>query len=219
MSISSRQSGDIRRLQIVADFLLPTYQPGDRVWLSTRDIRLRLPSRKLSPRYIGPFTIHSQINPVTYRLDLPAHYRIAPTFHVSLLKPYLPSVVPSSTDPEPDPPPEQPEIQGDHIFQVRAILDSRRRAGRLQYLVDWEGFGPEERSWIPHADILDPSLLEDFHHLNPDRPGPRGRGRPRRRIRVSGATRGEGGTVTSQLNPALSPRSLSTSTREPSPEY
>ncbi|KAG1944174.1 hypothetical protein F2P79_014618 [Pimephales promelas] len=55
----------------------PQYLPGQLVWLSTRDIRLRQPCRKLSPRYIGPFAIQRQINPVTYRLSLPAHYRIA----------------------------------------------------------------------------------------------------------------------------------------------
>ncbi len=49
-----------------------------------------------SPRYVGPFNIIKQINPVTYQLQLPPQYRICPFFHVSLLKPYRSPVCPST---------------------------------------------------------------------------------------------------------------------------
>ncbi|KAL0195007.1 hypothetical protein M9458_008579, partial [Cirrhinus mrigala] len=131
----------------------PPYQPGQWVWLSTKDIKLRLPSRKLSPRYVGPFKILKRINEVTYQLELPANYRISPSFHVSLLKPVHPEADPGQEAPEPPPP-------LDIDYQGKQLLDSRRRGGQLQYLVDWEGYGPEKRSWVAAHDILDSSLTE-----------------------------------------------------------
>lgn len=65
----------------------PRFQVGQRVWLSMQNLRLRLPCRKLSPRFVGTFHIVCQVNPVSYRLQLPLTYHIPPTFNVSLLKP------------------------------------------------------------------------------------------------------------------------------------
>lgn len=63
---------------------------GDRVMLSSKNITFRSGgSRKLLPRWLGPFEVTEQINPVAFKLNLQElGGKVHPVFHASLLRLY-----------------------------------------------------------------------------------------------------------------------------------
>ncbi len=209
-STSNRQCGGIRPLQMPASPTPPSIAQEIRFGSRPGICISACPVKKLSPRYTGPFTILRQINEVTFQLQLPEQYRVHPVFHVSLLKPFSPSA-PDPNEPAVPPPPEV--LAEPTIYRVRNIMDSRRRGGHLEYFIDWEGYGPEERSWVARDNVLDPSLLAEFHQNHPDRPAPRGRGRPVVTLGRQEPPLEEGGTVRESQSPPT------THTRSQSPEY
>uniref|UniRef100_A0A671YIT6 Gypsy retrotransposon integrase-like protein 1 n=1 Tax=Sparus aurata TaxID=8175 RepID=A0A671YIT6_SPAAU len=158
----------------------PDYQPGQRVWLSAKDLHLKVPSKKLAPRFVGPFPVTRMVGPAAVRLRLPRSLRVHPTFHVSQIKPVKESLmVPATTSP---PPPEV--VEGGPVYKVKRLLAVRNRGRGRQFLVDWEGYGPEERQWVPSRHIVDPTLIDDFYRDHPELPGPSGVG-PRGRGTVT----------------------------------
>lgn len=179
------------------------YRPGERVWISTKDLNFGPPLRELFLRFICPSKITRRINPVTYGLHLPLQLRISLSFHVSFLRPVIPrslqDIAPCNT------PPPALTVDGEPAYVVRAFLDSQRRGGQLQYLVDWDGYGQEECSWVAPEDVLDPFLKAEFH-WRPRCPRPRARSHLTRRVPVTfRAAPQEGAFVTCPAQPASQP--------------
>ena len=51
--------------------LIPGVAVGDQVWLNTKNLRVQaVGSKKLLPRYVGPFPVKEKIGEVAYRLQL-----------------------------------------------------------------------------------------------------------------------------------------------------
>ncbi|XP_053571958.1 maestro heat-like repeat-containing protein family member 1 [Bombina bombina] len=137
----------------------PLYRSGDMVWLSTKHLKLKTPSRKFSQMYIGPYKITNVINENAVTLALPPEIPVHPTFHVTLIKPYVPTRLQSSDQPQP------PVVLVEDIYEISSILNSRLHRGQLQYLVKWKGYSSDEDSWEPAANLNASRLVARFHQL------------------------------------------------------
>jgi hypothetical protein len=106
---------------------------------------------KLSPRWIGPFTIKRKISSLAYELELPSTLQIHPVFHISKLKPINSSerFDPHRPSPPSRPPPEI--IDEQEQYEVEAIRAHRmgkwRKQMYKQYLVKWRGYPEHENTW------------------------------------------------------------------------
>ena len=122
---------------------------------------------KLLPRWVGPFKVEARINPVAYKLSLPASMKIHPVFHASLLKAYQPGRV------QPPPPPEV--VDDEFEWEVEAILahqdvQVKRKKNRSKtpvfarkYLVKWVGYDESHNTWEPESNCANcPELIKAY---------------------------------------------------------
>ena len=133
---------------------------GDMVLLRTKNLKLKATgTRKLLPRFIGPFKVLRRIGKVAYELDLPATMKCHPVFHVGLLRPYL-------ADGRLQPPPIPIDVDGEAEFEVEQVLLHRDvkigKRSRREYLIKWLGFHHEHNSWEPESNLHCNELVEAY---------------------------------------------------------
>ena len=116
--------------------------------LNLRNLKLKHPgSRKLLPRWVGPFIVERHIGPVAYRLELPnSMHTVHLVFHVSKLAKYR-------TDGRCQPLPPPIKLEGELEYEVKKILDKRTRKvgrhSRIEYLIHWRSYDHAHDSWEP----------------------------------------------------------------------
>ena len=139
---------------------------GDKVLLNSRNIRIKSNgTRKLLPKFLGPFSITKKVGTLAYQLELPASMgKTHPVFHVSLLRPYHATSDQSL-------PPMPTVVDGEMEFEVERILNHRdikisqnSRRTKREYLVKWSGYGHEHNSWESAKDCgHSQDLIQDYH--------------------------------------------------------
>ncbi|CCO33385.1 hypothetical protein BN14_07460 [Rhizoctonia solani AG-1 IB] len=106
-----------------------SFEIGEEAWLNAKNINLKTKSDKLTEQRLGPFKVHN-------------------VFYVGLLSKVKRNELQAW---ENQPPPIT--VDGEEEYKVEGIMDLRETKGKWEYLIKWKGYGPEESTWEPKANL------------------------------------------------------------------
>jgi len=115
----------------------PQLKEGDRVYLFTKNLKTRKPSKKLDHVKVEPFLIKKTKGLVNYELDLPKDAKVFLVFHISLLEPVDPTTPLQDTF--------YFHSQEEEQYEVEEILQQEGQ----KYLIKWKGYPTSENTWEP----------------------------------------------------------------------
>lgn len=126
------------------------FKKNDMVLLATKNLKLKLPSKKLSPRFTGPFRVLEPVGLQAYRLQLPATWKIHDVFHISLLEKYHRR---EDSEDIQEPLPLAELVDGQEEWEIEEILDKKKRSGKIWYYIKWNGYPEEFNQWLPGEEL------------------------------------------------------------------
>jgi hypothetical protein len=145
------------------------FQVHDKVFLRKKGWATQAPTTRLESQWVGPFEIVEERGH-SFVLDLPPSYKMSNLFHADRLRKADEDPLPQQV--QAPPPPE--EINGEPEFEVERIERARLHGHRkeLQYQAAWRGCDPDD-TWYPAANFKNaPVMVEKFHEIHPEAPGP-----------------------------------------------
>ena len=144
-----------------------TFKKDQLVLISTKNLRLQGPSKKMAPRMMGPFRIHEPVGSQAYRVHLPTDSRIHNVFHVSAMEPY------HSRNGEQEVLPIPELADDEEQYEVEEVLGSTRKRGEVWYMVKWKGWPEEYNQWVLKEDLNADELVREWEAKKSRRRGTR----------------------------------------------
>ena len=146
----------------------PDYTIGQQVWLATENLQLTCASRKLTERWLGPYTIIDLAGPNAIKLKLPRSMQIHPVVNVSQIKPYLGPIEGQTLY---WPRPVHVTKDRDNKWEVDHIVDSHLKNKKLEYLIHWRGYDDSDCTWEPKSNLRNTKdAIHDFHDSHSSAP-------------------------------------------------
>ena len=139
------------------------YKVGDKIWLSTKSIKINRPPCKLAERQLRPFEIIKVISPNVVKLKLPASFKIHDVINMSWVRLYKSLVAGQQVIP-----PEPIEVEGSPEYKVEEVLNSWLKRKKLKYFVKWSGYINDYNTWKSESNLVNSKkVINDFYKLNP----------------------------------------------------
>ena len=139
-----------------------------KVWLRMINLKTQRLFKKLDYKKTELFEIIKAVEQLSYKLKLLVAMRIHSVFHISLLE-SLRSNALSSRIKESSLSIETiiDEDIDDREWEIKKILNSRRRRRELEYLVFWKDYESKDNQWVSFNDAKEAAkAIKNFHRFN-----------------------------------------------------